>query len=82
MGTVTAWVLQLHGDYKLTVLQQVWVAYVTWHDVTLCHAASKPVTPGHCRVSSGTTGCTGCDDLQAYPESPESPESPATSSYL
>eukprot|EP00954_Amorphochlora_amoebiformis_P000339 27291-Amorphochlora_amoeboformis.AAC.1 len=51
----------MHGTAGMTV---------TWRDVTLCHASSKP---GHFRLLLVTTAC---DDLQ------DSPESPAISSYL
>eukprot|EP00954_Amorphochlora_amoebiformis_P018291 1325088-Amorphochlora_amoeboformis.AAC.1 len=61
MGTSTAWRVLRVGTVGFSV---------TWRDVTLCHASSKP---RYYRVLPSTTGC---GDIQ------ESPESPAISSYL
>eukprot|EP00954_Amorphochlora_amoebiformis_P000415 32779-Amorphochlora_amoeboformis.AAC.1 len=54
---------------------KLWVGCVTWRDVTLGHASSKPF---YYRVPPDTT-IEKCDDLQESLESPESPESPAIS---
>eukprot|EP00954_Amorphochlora_amoebiformis_P021157 1344526-Amorphochlora_amoeboformis.AAC.1 len=61
MGASTTWVLQIDCSkgYFECVL---WVDYVTWLDVTLCHALSSLPEVQLLRLLSVPTGTTGCYD--------------------